>query len=294
MKRIGKGSVKRIVAALVCFAAVLTLGSCAETSGGDGDADCMTVTALKVGKADAIIIQCDGKTMVLDTGEDDDGEEIIEFLEESGTAAIDCMIITHFDKDHVGGADQVIEALDVGEIYVPAYTGEDTEYDEFASAMADKGIAARDVSEKVELTLGGASVTVDPPASYEVAPDAVDYDNDLSLIVTITHAGNRMIFMGDAESARTREWLASGAATECDVLKMPHHGDYNASTDELLDACRPNCAIICDSQKNPAESGLLDALDERGISVYETANGDITVISDSSGVKIGYDVESAN
>ena len=40
----------------------------------------MTVTLLKVGKADAIVVLSNSHAMLIDTGEEDDGQEVVEFL----------------------------------------------------------------------------------------------------------------------------------------------------------------------------------------------------------------------
>lgn len=71
--------------------------------------DALEVTLLKVGKADAIVVQAQAQTMVIDTGEDDDGAELVSFLKSQGCEKVDTLIITHFDKDHVGGADRGVE-----------------------------------------------------------------------------------------------------------------------------------------------------------------------------------------
>lgn len=87
----------------------------------------LTVVILKVGKADAIILQTDDKVMLIDTGETDDGEEIVHFLKSRGITSIECMIITHYDKDHVGGACEALGAFNVKRILLPNYEGTNQE-----------------------------------------------------------------------------------------------------------------------------------------------------------------------
>ena len=64
----------------------------------------LTATFLKVGKADAAVLTCGNRTLVIDTGEPDDGAQLVRFLQNAGAASVDALIITHFDRDHVGGA----------------------------------------------------------------------------------------------------------------------------------------------------------------------------------------------
>ena len=58
-------------------------------------------TFLKVGKADAIVLESGGRAMVIDTGEEDDGQELVDFLKNRNISLVDVLIITHYDKDHV-------------------------------------------------------------------------------------------------------------------------------------------------------------------------------------------------
>ena len=72
----------------------------------------LTAQIFKVGKADAIVLQLEEKVIILDAGEEEDGREIAEYLKKRNLNRVDAMIITHFDKDHVGGADTVLEELE--------------------------------------------------------------------------------------------------------------------------------------------------------------------------------------
>ena len=73
----------------------------------------LTVSLLRAGKADAIILLSDSQAVLIDTGEKDDGQKIIEVLEENGIKEIEAMIITHYDQDHVGGAAAVLDEISV-------------------------------------------------------------------------------------------------------------------------------------------------------------------------------------
>ena len=52
-----------------------------------------------------MILETGGKVMVIDAGEEDDGAELVTYLKERNLSQVDVLIITHYDKDHVGGAD---------------------------------------------------------------------------------------------------------------------------------------------------------------------------------------------
>ncbi len=127
----------------------------------------LKATVLKIGTADAIVLQTENCTTVIDTGEEEDGEEIALFLQEEGIRRIDQLIITHYDKDHVGGADTLIEMVPVDRVIVSDYVGSSTEYQDFMNALDAAGIVPERLREPVSFTMDDASVLVEPPVSYE-------------------------------------------------------------------------------------------------------------------------------
>lgn len=252
----------------------------------DAAQDILQVDALKVGKADAIVLRCGGETMVIDCGEDEDGEEVLDFLADNGVRKVDVLLITHYDKDHVGGADKVVEGIEVGRVLVSAYIGTSKQYEEFIAALQSADIAAEQVEQTTKLNLGSAAVTVEPPASYEMPDDGEEYDNNFSLITTVEFGTRRMVFAGDIEKERIREWLDGGTAQECDVLKVPHHGQYTSALKDLFKTLQPEYAVICDSEKNPAADKTLELLKECGAQYFETKDGDIAIICDGNAIEI--------
>lgn len=288
-----KGNLKTNACKLTAVMAIVSmLTGCASANASSVDASkLLTTTVLKIGKADAIVITQGEHAMVIDCGEEEDGLELIEFLANEGIDRLEALIITHYDKDHVGGADSVVETIEVERILVPDYDGASTEYADFVTAVESKDLTMERLTESVSFTLGDALVTVDPPLDYSSVEEAKDdplleIDNNLSLITTIVHGNNRLLYMGDAEKARIKEFLTTEAAVDCDFLKVPHHGVYTTALVDLLDAVTPECAAINDSAKNPADDETLQLLKDYGVTTRQTLAGKITVISDGDKVEI--------
>ena len=99
------------------------------------------------------------------------------------------------------------------------------------------------------MQFGEALVKTEPPESYEAAENVVEQDNNFSLITTIVHGDNRLLFTGDAEKQRLHQWLSEENVEACDFLKVPHHGVYNTALKKLADAVSPKYAVICSSGK---------------------------------------------
>lgn len=251
----------------------------------------LKVTLFKVGKADAIVLEKENYTMVIDAGEEEDGEEIVTYLTEQGKDTINDLIITHFDKDHVGGADTLVEQLNVQRAVIPNYQGQTVEYIDFMQSLKDKKVDTKALNENMKFTVQDMEVVIEPPLSYEFSENILEMDNNFSLITTVTHGKNRLVFMGDAEKQRTRQWLESGAAGKCDFLKVAHHGVYETELKNLLNVLQPECAALCTSQKNPADKETLEELKNRNVRYFETKDGNITVISDGEKLELHQKVE---
>ena len=265
-----------LVCVLLAFPAFLLFR---QRDGGE-ELSPLTCTFLKVGKADAMVLETEGLTMVIDTGEEEDGQELADFLKARKASRIDILIITHFDKDHVGGADTLISRIPADRVLLPDYPGSGAEYEEFIAALERASIEPERVREPLSFPFGSASVTVIPPESDEIPEGAGEYDNELSLVTTVVHGSVRLLFAGDIEKARIRELNGSGQLEECDLLKLPHHGVWDAALEDLMKAVRPRYAVICSSDKNPAEEKTLELLRRYGVKTMETRNGDVALTSD--------------
>ena len=283
MKRRNK-SIKIILLVLVLISVLIVLYKPQISLASDKKN--LNVMIFKVGKADAIVVENNNEYMVIDVGEEDDGYEIVNYLQDRNVHSIKKLIITHFDKDHVGGADTLIENIDVQEIIIPNYTGTVTDYREFMDALEKANIEPIYLSETMEFNLGESRVIVEPPLNYDikVENENAEVDNDLSLITTIIHNNNRLVFLGDAEKLRLKEWLQTSSAIKCDFIKFPHHGVYSTEHENLLNKLEPSYAAICSSSKNPADTKTIQLLKNRGVKVAETKNGDISIVSDGNKV----------
>ncbi len=282
-----RGILRRVAGALaLAVLLVSTVGCSAGRDSSSEQVPPLTVRALKVGKADAILLQEGDHVMVIDTGEEDDGAEVVENLTGRAVHRVDVLVITHFDKDHTGGADTLLESMPVDRILVPDYDGKGGQYREFLAAAEAAGITPERVNGQCTFSLGSCEVLVDGPDPSLTAGATGETDNDLSLITTVRHGQNVLLFMGDAESLRIRQWLKEGEVPDCDLLKVPHHGVYENALAELTEAVTPAYALICDSDKNPADSRTLELLKNCGAEVRETRFGDITVTSDGDSLSL--------
>lgn len=238
-------------------------------------------TVLKSGQADAIILHTQNHSVIIDCGEKDDGDEVVKYLNENNITNLDYIFITHFDKDHVGGVPEVIKNIDVDNIIVPNYEGNNKEYEKYISALEKNDLSATVLTERMTFVLDDVLFEVFPPQRN----DYTESDNDFSLVISITHGDNTFLFAGDAEADRLTE-VISEFGNHYAFLKVPHHGKCNKNTKSFINTITPQYSVITDSDKNPADDKTISYLKSVGSEVYTTKNGNVYVCSNGEELEI--------
>ncbi|WP_081749138.1 ComEC/Rec2 family competence protein [Butyrivibrio sp. FCS014] len=256
-------------------AAVSTAESIAEDSS-------LIITALKGGAADSFVLLSENHVVVIDTGLESKADKLVEFLKSQGVTRVDELIITHYDKDHVGGADHIISEFEVGKVYTTYHSKESDDITEYIAALESKGLSESTVTELISFEADNVTYTIYPPQKTSYADSE---SNNSSLVVRVTAGENSMLFAGDAESERISELLET-TGLESTVLKIPHHGRIDANTEKLIDYINPDYAIITSSGSEPEDQEVLDMLESRGVKTYLTRDGNVTIVMDSAGIAV--------
>lgn len=247
------------------------------------------VSCIDVGKGDCILVQAGGKAVLIDTGYEKTSAKVVAYLRAAGVKRLDALVITHYDRDHVGGTRELGRTFAIDEALLPGYVGADKPYRTLTDAVLDLGLRAHPVSQVRSLKMGEAVLTV-YPTSLTYVPDAKGNegnDNDLSLVITLVLGKDSYLFAADLEDEGIDAYLEAAHGT-FDVIKMPQHGNKSGNADELLEDVRPQVALITDGADDPADKKILKLLSNAGIDTYRTSvNGTIVVRSDGTG---SYDV----
>ncbi|MBR4039939.1 MAG: MBL fold metallo-hydrolase [Clostridia bacterium] len=269
---------KRVAAAALLL--LLVLSACAAQAGE------LSVAFYDMGKADAMLITTpDGVRILIDTGTNKGGKALVQRFEKEGVDSIDTLIITHYDKDHVGGADKILEEIDVRQVIMPVYAKESKQHTQFMEALA----AAGDV-ETFPMEIG-SDMQMRSPDGVSMSLTAAhkksygkDEENDFSLAVRMQYGDVKFLFAGDAEAPRQIELMEEGDV-KCDVLKVPYHGRLVSVSEDFLTEASPKIAYITDDEEDPASGDVIAMLGELGAQVYASrTDGDVTVISDGKTV----------
>lgn len=233
------------------------------------------------GKADAILLSKNGEYIMIDTGEESLSNEILTYFRNNNITKLDYLIITHFDKDHVGSASTIIDNIEIGEVLQSNVPKDSEYYDNYLESLTKKGITPNTISGDYNITLDDLEITVNGPTYVFDSNES----NNSSLIVSITYKNNKFLFMGDSENARIKDFLSTNNETY-DFLKVPYHGNYLKRLSNLLENRNIKYGVITCSNTEGCESETLEVLDSYNIKYYLTKNGSITVLSDGKNIKI--------
>ena len=169
------------------------------------------------GKADSMLLYNDNFAVLIDAGEEELGESIVNYLNDLGISKLDYLIITHFDKDHVGGASKVINSIEIGSILQSNYVKESKVYDKYLEAIKTNNVKVTTVTKDVTFNFGDIKFVVNGPDEEEYVEKP---SNNSSLITKVYFKDNSLLFMGDAENLRISEYLNENNET-FDFLKVP-------------------------------------------------------------------------
>lgn len=253
---------------------------------------------IDVGQADSILIKQDNNYMLIDGGNNEDGDMLVKYLKEQGVEKLDYIIATHPHEDHIGGLDDVLNEFDTDLVLMPDKITTTKTFEDFLLAIKNRQDIKNKNGENVTLkkvpkleekyNLGNASFVI-------YAPNSSSYDelNDYSIVIKLSFGNNAFLFTGDAEKLSEKEMLDKNYDLKADVLKIGHHGSSTSTSDEFLEAVSPKYAVLSvgeDNSYNLPKKTVMDKFKNNNIPVYRTDEQG-TIILNSDGTNITFNKE---
>jgi competence protein ComEC len=238
------------------------------------------VVACDVGQGDALVIQSQGRTALVDVGSDAD--LINRCLTELSIKRIDLLVLTHFDIDHVGGLAGALKSRKISQAIVSGFPDERPATAISFEQLEQAGAPVLLADPSISGTLGEYSWRILAPTRE--AAEASD-SNDASVVMVFIGPRLDLLLLGDlGESGQQRISDAAkklvGSSTKPLVLKVSHHGSNDQSA-ELHENLRPDLSLISVGKTNGyghPGSSLLDLLERSGSKVLRTdLHGSIAV-----------------
>ena len=244
----------------------------------------LEVHFLDVGQADCTLIKCDGYTMLVDTGLDDQGTKIQNYLRKQGVERLDYLVLTHSDADHIGSADVILTKFEIGTIFMYNLEKDTKTYKNLLKLIDDNQIHYLSPAVGNIYALGSASFQILAPN------DDYDKPNNASIAFLLTHGENTFLFTGDAEKASEEDMLNNKFSLAADVLHAGHHGSKTSNTQEFVDAVMPRYAVIScgvDNSYGLPDAEVLNRFREKEMMVYRTDEQG-TIVATSNGEKVTF------
>lgn len=277
-----RASSKRFLTALFALSLLLSALLGSSCAGRQATDDTVSIDVLKIGKADCIVINTGKSIVMIDTGEAENRSAIHGYMQTQGYKSIDTLILSHYDKDHIGCADEIISSYHVATVIEPHVTDVTAEYVAYHNTILAQGVSLLKPRSCYTFTLDGCTFTVDVPQKSQYKSK---HDNNVSLIVSMQYGEKRFLFCGDAMEERLGEWI-DGAYGQHDFVKLPYHGNALDNYEDFLDACKPSYAAITCSGKHPPSETVLSLLKQHGTSVYLTTGGTVHLTTDGTSINI--------
>lgn len=280
----------------------------------------LKVFVLDVGPVEGdsiLIISPAGKSVLLDAGDAGKGKVVLDALKRYKVERLDYFIATHPHPDHIGGADEVLNAMKVGTVIdngvdlstpvpspsptrkgarpapapVPARKKAKTItgfFDEYKEAVQKSGAQHEIAKPGQRYDLGGGAIlTVLAPTEPFFTKDQMktggNDTNANSIVLRLDYGDFSMMFMGDAEAQSEQRLLGKDVDLKATIIKIAHHGSKYASSDDFIRRVQPEAAVISlggwNRYGHPSES-VLDRLKAVNAKLYRTdLQGEMTIVT---------------
>lgn len=241
------------------------------------DEGILNIHYIDVGQADSILVTLNDKAMLIDAGNNDTENTVINYLHSQGISRLDYVIATHPHADHIGEMHDIIMNFEIEKFLMPNVTNGDL-FEKMLDALIEKNVLTTnpEIGDMFEFST----------AEFTVLSCKNEDTNDLntaSIVIRLVFGEESYIFCADAEKENEYAMMDSGLTLKSSVIKIGHHGSTTSSLEKFITAVDPEIAIISvganNSYGHPHEK-IVKRLNRLGIKTYRTdINGTIVITS---------------
>jgi len=239
----------------------------------------MKVHFLDVGQGDSILIQSpNGKNLLVDGSTRSAGKDVIAYLRTHRVEKLDYVVATHPDADHIGGLLSVLNSISIKNFIDSGKVHTSQTYEKMLQLILDKNIPF--IVPEV-----GDTIPLDDELDITVlnVGEESDDNNEASIVLKIVYGEVSFLLMGDADTYVEKNILER-ANVEATVLKAGHHGSDTSSSEQFIQAVKPDVTILSygkDNSYGHPDAEVKSRLERLSSQIYGTAEvGNIVVETD--------------
>lgn len=244
--------------------------------------DNLEIYYLDVGNADSILIRYHDSNVLIDAGNNGDGEKLVNYFNELGIKKFKYVIGTHAHEDHVGGMDDIINNFKINHFYMPSTITTTKTFEDILDSLDKNNVKFETPEIDHKFKVEDLNFRI-----IYIGDDKEDL-NKTSIILKMTYKNTSYLFTGDTTSEIENQILDKNI--ESTVLKVAHHGSQYSSSAKFLNKVKPQYAIIEVGKNNDyghPKDIVLKKLNKVGAKIYRTdRDKTIHLISDGDNIKI--------
>jgi len=241
-----------------------------------------------VGQGDGVLLSRGTFQMLYDVGPDNGKmrkclERYVPFWDRK----IEIVILSHWDKDHVGGLVDIGKSYKLEKVFSGVEAGGEFEQKTYAEILRQNDVLRGDWFD-FEVVWPARSHSASAMTGRPERMEQDEWDsNEMSLVGILNVSDKKILLMGDASVAVEqrlvwRKVLQRRIGKDgVDVLKVGHHGSNTSTSEELLEAVLPKVGVIGvgrNSFGHPTKE-VLKRLEKFGVEVKRTdEDGDVVMV----------------
>jgi competence protein ComEC len=242
----------------------------------------LRITVLDVGQGDAVLLQVAEGAVLVDQGPPE--ADVAAQLEELGVQKLAAVVLTHPQRDHIGGAADVLERVEVGVVLDPRIPAASEDHEAALAAARDRDVPVVAARAGRSFEVGGLSVRILWPDGR--APPSED-PNLRAVVLVASYGQVDVLLTADAEG----EVTLPIRPPPVEILKVAHHGSADPYLPELLQLVRPRLALVSVGAGNdyghPTPETMAALNGFPGLDVYRTdRDGRVTIESDGARIAV--------
>lgn len=251
----------------------------------------VAVHFIDVGQGSSTLIQSGTEGILIDAGEREYADTVIDYIRTSGVKSLKYVIASHPHSDHIGALPDLLNAIPAENIIMPRLSEINTPttstYERLLKTIQKNKIKA--IAASYGQTYGISN------AQFEILGPLVQDEslNNMSVVCKLKAFDTSFLLLADADKDELRTIYDKGAALKCDVLFFGHHGSSKALYKPFLNAANASIGVISCGKNNDyghPHREILQYIDQKHMTCYRTdLNSHIVFVCSSD----GYDVQTA-